>query len=260
MSVASSSKLNLTCVGYTGARAGVACAPFSSKGLGAFKEVASFDIKQSTPPQGPLNGVSQVTFAANDTRLLTNVKGDGKNNTGFISVLPLSSDNKNPIAGMEKRSSPKGTAVLFGSASIPGSSEMLVTDASFGAALLDLDAKTDMISLKAKQSIKGQMATCWAAYSAARESVFVTDAAFNRLVEISQDGEKIISTLDLKNGDPGLTEVQVSGRFVYALSPGNGTTPAAITVVDSFRGRQIQHFSLAKLGAGKTAQGLALLN
>lgn len=166
----------------------------------------------------------------------------------------------NPIAGKEKRSSPNGTAVLFGGVSIPQTSELFVTDASFGATLLDLDSMTNMVSLMEKQVVKGQMATCWAAYSAARESVFVTDAAVNRIVEFSQDGEKVLSTLNLKNSDPGLTEIQVSGRFVYALSPGNGTTPAAITVVDSFRGRQIQHFSLEKLGVGKLAQGLALLN
>jgi len=31
-----------------------------------------------------------------------------------------------------------------------------------------------------------------------------------------------------------LVDLQISGRFVYALSPGNETTPAAIAAVDSF--------------------------
>jgi len=105
----------------------------------------------------------------------------------------------------------------------------------------------------------GQGATCWAAYSQARNSFFVTDAAVNRLVEINKDGSQIMSMLDLTNGDLGLTDLQVSGRFVYALSPGNGTIPAAVTVVDSFEGRQIQHFLLGNLGAGKRSQGMAIL-
>lgn len=260
VTVAASTKRNVVCVGYTGAKAGTSCASFTPEGLGLMKQVLDFELGQTTPPQGPTNTLAQVFFTEDDTRLITTVKGDpNANKTGFISVLPFKDSWSSTFESHDVRSSPSGTAVLFGGVNIPDTSDLFITDASFGAAVLSLNTTTDNVSLQRKIAIKGQQATCWAAYCQARESVFVTDAADDRLIEISEDGSKIMSILDLKNGDPGLVDLQISGRFVYALSPGNGTTPAAITVVDSFQGRQIQHFMLDKLGAGKRSQGMAIL-
>lgn len=259
VTVAASMKRHTVCVGYTGAKAGTSCASFTPEGLGPMRQVLDFELGQTTPPQGPTNTLAQVFFTADDSRLITTVKGDpNTNKTGFISVLPFKDSWSSTFERRDVRSSPSGTAVLFGGVNIPDTSDLFITDASFGAALLSLNPATDNVSLQRKIAIKGQQATCWAAYCQARESVFVTDAADNRLVEISEDGSKILSILDLKNGDPGLIDLQTSGRFVYALSPGNGTIPAAITVVDSFQGRQIQHFTLDKLGAGKRSQGMAI--
>lgn len=260
VTVAASVKRSLVCVGYTGKMAGVSCAPFTHEGLGPMKQVLDFDLDQTTPPVGPTNTVAEVFFTADDSRLITTVKGDPTtNNTGFISVLPFKDSCSCALQGHDVRTSPPGTAVLFGSVNIPDTSDLFVTDASFGTTILDLHPNTDSVSLLHKTVITGQKATCWAAYSEARNSVFVTDAGRDRLIEIGAHDSKIMSTLDLKNGDPGLTDVKVSGRFVYALSPGNGTTPAAITVVDSFQGQEIQHFQLEKLGGSKRAQGMAIL-
>ncbi|KAI3116058.1 hypothetical protein CBS147333_668 [Penicillium roqueforti] len=176
-------------------------------------QVIDIELHQTTPPVGPTNTVARVFFAANDTRLITTVKGDpSAGKAGFVSVLPFK----------------------------------------------DSYDVTDEVSLKHKITIEGQKATCWATYSPLRESVFLTDAASNRLVEVRNDGSKILTILDLRNGDHGLTDVRAIGHYVYALSPGNGTKVAAITVVDSFDGRQIQHFELDKLGAGQRSQGLAI--
>lgn len=262
VTVGTSVKHSMACVGYTGAKSGTSCAEFTQMGLGQMKQVVGFDLGQTTPPVGPTNSVAQVFFTADESRLITTVKGDpNTNKTGFISVLPFKDSCSSTFEDADIRSSPSGTAVLFGGVNIPNTSDLFITDASFGATLLDLNQTTEKVSLKQKVTIKGQQATCWAAHSQARESFFVTDAAVNRLVEISEDGSKIMSILDLAaNGDPGLIDLEVSGRFVYSLSPGNGTTPAAITVVDSFKGSQIQHFSLDKLGAGKQSQGMAILH
>ena len=74
----------------------------------------------------------------------------------------------------------------------------------------------------------------------------------------------ILSTIDLTaNGDPGLIDLRAAGNFVYALSPGNGATEAAITVLDvsggQGKGKMVQHFGLGAVGAGKNAQGMATL-
>ncbi|KAJ5545573.1 hypothetical protein N7494_003158 [Penicillium frequentans] len=233
VTVGASVKHSMACVGYTGAKSGTSCAVFTRMGLGQMKQVVEFDLGQTTPPIGPTNTVAQVFFATDESRLITTVKGDPTR--------------------------PPGTAVLFGGVNVPLTSDLFITDASFGTTLLSLNHTTEKLSLKHKVTITGQGATCWVAYSMARKSFFVTDAAVNRLIEISKDGSEIMSMLDLTNGDLGLTDLQVSGRFVYALSPGNGTIPAAITVVDSFAGHQIQHFLLGKLGAGKRSQGMAIL-
>jgi hypothetical protein len=261
VTVGASMKHNMACVGYTGAKSGTSCAGFTRMGLGQMKQVVGFDLGQTTPPIGPTNTVAQVFFTADESRLVTTVKGDPHiNKTGFISVLPFKDACSSTFEDADIRSSPSGTAVLFGGVKVPYTSDLFITDASFGATLLELNQTTEKLSLKQKVTIKDQRATCWAAYSQARESFFVTDAAVNRLIEISEDGSKIMSILDLENGGPGLIDLEISGRFVYAISPGNGTAPAAITVVDSFKGCQIQHFSLDKLGAGKRSQGMAILH
>jgi len=267
--IAASTKNNLVCVGSTGAVAGISCSTFSSSGLSAMDALRPFELGQTTPPVGPLNTVSHTFFSGDESLLFTTVKGDpAVNNTGFLSVFPVNSasdcsEAPASLSTTETRSSPLGTAVLFGSATIPGSSSIFVTDASFGAAVLALDTTTSQASVIGKRFIADQKATCWATISDATGSAFVTDVAVNHVVEMSLADASIISTLDLSaNGDPGLIDIRAAGSFVYALSPGNGTTDAAVTVLDVSRGqgqgRMFQHFKLSGV-AGKNAQGMAVL-
>ncbi|KAF2825153.1 hypothetical protein CC86DRAFT_418901 [Ophiobolus disseminans] len=265
--VAASSKNNLVCVGTTGAKAGISCASFSAgRGLGEMDALRPFDIGQSTPPVGPTNTVSQTFFSNDQSVLFTTVKGNpAVNNTGFLSVFNVVANNSgvSALSTKDVRSSPNGTAVLFGSAPIPGRrNSLFVTDASFGAAILSLD-RNWQASVSRAQAIEGQAATCWATISGATNSAYVTDVAMNRVVEMSLQDASIISQLDLSaNGDPGLIDLKSAGNFVYALSPGNATTAAAVTVLDvsGSQGsmKMAQHFELAGI-AGNTAQGMAVL-
>lgn len=264
--VAASLKNGLVCVGTTGSVAGIACASFSeSHGLGQMDYLRKFDINQSTPPVGPTNTVSHTFFSNDESMLFTTVKGDPSvNNTGFLSVFPVKTNRYegSTLSKEDVRSSPKGTAVLFGSAPIPKSrNSLFVTDASFGAAVLFLDGH-NKASLGRAQAIDGQRATCWATISEVTNSVFVTDVGVNRVVEMSLKDATIISQLDLStNGDTGLIDLKSAGNFVYALSPGNSTTDAAITVLDISGGqgsmKMAQHFDLAGI-AGSTTQGMAV--
>ncbi|CAN9083939.1 unnamed protein product [Alternaria alternata] len=263
--VAASAKNKLACVGTTGAKAGISCASFSRQGLGQMDELRSFDLGQSTPPVGPLNTVSQTFFSFDESALFTTVKGDPTvNNTGFLSTYSVQASNgAATLSNKDVRSSPNGTAVLFGSATLSNDpSTLFVTDASFGATVLSIDSK-GQATVKGKQAIDGQAATCWATISDATNSAFVTDVGVNRVVEMSLDDASIIKQLDLSaNGDPGLIDLRAAGDFVYALSPGNGTTAAAIMVLDVSGGqgsmKQVQHFDLSGM-AGKNAQGMAVL-
>ncbi|KAK4938796.1 hypothetical protein LTR10_020803 [Elasticomyces elasticus] len=265
--VAASAKHKIACVGTTGATNGVSCSSFSGSGLGEMDGLRSFDLVQTTPPVGPTNTVSQLFFSEDESRLFATVKGDPTvNNTGFFSVFPVDASSWGKAATVSTtdiRSSPNGTAVLFGSANIPGTSSVFVTDASFGGTVLDVDPATNEASLVAKQVIDGQVATCWATISPLTNSAFVTDAGVNRIVEMSLANASIIAETDLSaNGDPGLIDLKAAGDFIYALSPGNGTTPAAITVLDvsgdQGSAKAIQHFALNGMGVDKNAQGMAI--
>ena len=266
--VGASIKNQVVCVGSTGATAGVSCSSFCSEsGLGPMDTLRPFDLGQTTPPVGPTNTVSHVFFSGDEETLFTTVKGDpDKNNTGFLAAFPVTRGGGRPGAAAAvvsrdaKTSSPQGTAVLFGSSSIPGSTDIFVTDASFGAAVLAVDGPTGAATVKGKGVVDGQMATCWSTVSSASGSAFVTDVGINRLVEMSTADASIQGVIDLsENGDPGLTDLRAAGNFIYALSPGNGTTKAAVTVVDALSKRQVQHFDLGALGFGKNAQGIAVL-
>ncbi|KAI0009734.1 hypothetical protein F4779DRAFT_617375 [Xylariaceae sp. FL0662B] len=269
--VAASAKNKLVCVGATGSMAGITCAPFTDKGIAAMDTLRPIDLGQTDPPVGPTNTVSQVLFSEDESTLHTIVKGDPTTNkTGFISSLSV---QRNPSCGgapiasaapKDTRVSPNGTAVLFGSQVIPRTNTIFATDASFGAVVMSVDPKTGQASVAAKQVIADQKATCWSAFSKATGSVYVTDVMIPRVLEMSPKDASIISTVDLSaGGDPGLIDLKASGDFLYVLSPGNGTSTAAIQVLDISEGqgkaKAIQRFALGGQ-IGKSAQGVAILD
>ncbi|KAI1803084.1 hypothetical protein F4811DRAFT_526508 [Daldinia bambusicola] len=260
--VAVSAKNNILCVATTATQAGVSCAGFHDGALEPFKSVLAFDLGQSNPPVGPTNTVSQVLFSEDESMLITIVKGDPMTNkTGFISTLPVSEISSD--CPHDTRTTPEGTAVLFGSQTIPGTSTLFATDASFGAAVLNIDAATGSASVISKQALDDQKATCWAAYAEATKSVFVTDVAVPRIVEMSAQDASIISQIDLSHtGDPGFIDLAAAGNFLYVLSPGTEATGAAVIVLDISGGQGkakfLQRFDVKEL-AGKNAQGLAIL-
>jgi hypothetical protein len=253
----------IVCVGASGSKAGVSCAPFSVSGIGSMDALRPFELNQSTPPVGPLNTVSQVFFSEDETTLFTTVKGDpGNNNTGFLAAFPVQLACGTAAASVSQQgmqSSPAGTAVLFGAANIPGSTDLFVSDASFGGAILSIDPISNNATVKGKAVVDGQQATCWAAVSLKTNTGFVTDVGVNRIVEMSLDNASIQKIIDLSsNGDPGLIDLQVVGDFIYALSPGNGTTASAVTVVDVISRMQVQHFQVQNDTFDKNAVGMAV--
>ncbi|KAH8747295.1 hypothetical protein F5883DRAFT_721336 [Diaporthe sp. PMI_573] len=273
VTVGASAKHNVACVGMTGSTAGISCASFDAKqGLGAMDDLRPFDLGQSTPPVGPTNTVSQVFFSDDQATMFATVKGDPtKNNTGFLASFPVNAAGgcqAASVGAQGQQTSPEGTAVLFGSAAIPGSSDLFVTDASFGGAVLSMQQAAAGGSSQAsgaaqvvgKGVVDGQKATCWAAISPATNTAFVTDVGVNHLVEMSLKDASIQSQTDLSaNGDPGLIDLKAAGNMVYALSPGNGTTNAAVTVMDATSKKQVQHLDMQALGLDGNAMGMAVL-
>lgn len=270
--VAVSAKHKLACVGMTGAKAGVSCASFdAAAGLGKMDSLRPFNIGQTTPPMGPTNTVSQVLFSEDESTVFATVKGNpAVNNTGFLASFAVTPAGGQAAAAsvseQGQMTSPSGTAVLFGTAVIPGTANLFATDASFGAVVLGVQGKVNAVGEGenvqdiGKGVVQGQKATCWATISPATGTAFVADVGVNRLVQMSTKNASVLSQIDLSaNGDPGLIDLAASGNLIYALSPGNGTTNAAMTVVSTSSMSQVQHADLSALGASKSAQGVTLL-
>ncbi|MCJ1355656.1 MAG: hypothetical protein MMC33_005648 [Icmadophila ericetorum] len=253
-----SQKHKIACVANTGAKDGIACAAFSALGLGAMDSLRPFNLKQKTPPTGPENTVSDSFFNLDETALITTVKGNpAVNNVGFMSVFPVVNGD---LSTQDIKSSPPGTAVLFGFTPIPGTENLFVTDASFGAAIMTID-QVSTAALDIKTPIADQKATCWTTISPFTNTGFVTDVANNHLVEMDLATGAIIKELKLNNGNPGMIDLEAAGAFIYALSPGNATVKAAVTVFDVSAGpgkaQQIQNFN--PKGVTDTAQGMVAL-
>jgi hypothetical protein len=236
MSVTASDKLKIACVANSGAKSGVACFSVNkATGLSPLdKALRAMPLGQTTPPKGPTNTISHIFFNSDASALMTTVKGDPPTNkTGFLSVFPVTNGQ---VSAQETRSSPAGTVVLFGSAPIPGSKDIFVTDAAFGSATLAI-AADNKATVKAKTEVPDQAATCWATISDMTKTAFVTDVARNRLVEVDVQTGQLIATLNSANGNPGLIDLVTAGNFVYTLAPGNATVKTAVTVFDISGGR-----------------------
>ncbi|KAF8849685.1 hypothetical protein BDZ45DRAFT_555149, partial [Acephala macrosclerotiorum] len=271
VSLTISSTLNQACVANSGAVAGIACFSMSSTGLTPLDTtLRSFAINQTTPPSGPLNTVSQVFFNSDSTMLLATVKGDPtKNNTGFLSMFPVTNGQ---VSTTETRSSPSGTAVLFGTALLPNADQLFVTDASFGSATLSLPSSNSSASnlnqatVSSSTKIANQKATCWATFSALTGTAFVTDVSVNHLVDIDPATGTIVNNFQSTNGNSGMIDLEADkeGKMVFALSPGDGSagTGAKVAVFDVSGGngsvKEVGNFEVGGGVGGGSAMGMAI--
>jgi hypothetical protein len=258
-SLAVSTALKMICAAHTGVKAGVSCASFSSTGLGAFDTLRPFDLGQTDPPPGPLNGIGVSFFLEDSSSVITTVKGDPTaNKTGFVSIIPAGADGS--ISCMDTHVTPNGTAVLFGANQIPGTNQLLISDASFGSITLDLASPDVPLTTT---TLADQKATCWAQTSPATGVGLLTDVGVNHLVSVDTSTGSIIQDFESKNGNPGMIDFVAVGSKVYALSPGNGAAVGCNVAVfdvasaDANGISEVQNFGVD--GADVNAQGMAVL-
>jgi hypothetical protein len=249
-----SESLGMACVGHSGVLSGVSCASYSSKGLGAFDALRSIPLGQTKPATGPANGIADVLFTEDSSTLVVIVKGDGTSaHPGFIALYPVVGGK---VSYSNSETHPAGTAIMFGSTNIPGTNNILVTDVTFGAVILSL---SDLSKPLALIKITDEKATCWAVTSSVTGTGFVDDVVLSQLTEIDLSTGAIVAEVKDGNDNQGMTDMRAVGGRIYALSPGNGTLPAAVTVFDISGGRGtaklIQNFPV--VGADKNAEGLA---
>ncbi|KAI9792130.1 MAG: hypothetical protein M1835_008061 [Candelina submexicana] len=257
VSVAVSEKLKQACVANTGSKASIACFSIDAvKGIVALDESPrSFDLSQSTPPTSAASTFSEVFFNDDASALIVTVKGDRKNNAGYVSVFPISKDGV--ISTEAVKSSPQGTSFLCGATTIPGTNTVLITDpldSVLGAVIVSVDSATFEVVTVAVTHIGDNNATTNAAFSASTGSVFVSDDYVNHLVEIDPKSGAILNDFHFEEEHAGFADLTVAGKFLYALEPAEQST---IAVVDVVTGKEVQH--LVAKGLGLLAQGLAVL-
>lgn len=257
VSVCASPELQIVCVANTGANAGVSCANFGSGGTGAFDSIRPIYLHQTNPPVGPTNGIAQVLFSEDMSEVLTIVKGNGTAADPSLAITYAVDSGTRSVSSSGVSVSPAGSAVLFGTVPIPGTTHLLASDAGFGALLLDID---DLAAPLALTNITDQKATCWAVYSAVTGTGFVDDVGLSQLTEIDLSTGEIIGEYPNNNNGQGMIDLAAVGDKIYALSPGNGSLPAAVTVFDVSGGRGTAHTVQNFLvdSAGKDAEGMGV--
>jgi len=257
VSLSFSQKLQTVCAGTTGKLNGLSCFKVSARGLTLLDNTPRpFGIEQTTPPAGPVNTVSQVRFTRDSSALIATIKGNPMTNlTGSILRYPVMNG---AVSRTPTRIQPAGTLVDFGFDFFP-SGDMLMTDASFGAAIIDVSARSSAsVMLKSRTAIANQTATCWATYSRKTETMFVTDIGRPLLVEIDAMGEIKSQTNGTMAMNRGYIDLSAKGDFVYALAPGMMNETAHISVFETKGNvrKEVQNFAVEGVNANGNAMGL----
>ena len=252
VSVAASKELSMVCSANGGSRSGISCAKYSARGMEAFGALTSIPFNQTTPPVGPLNGISDIMFSEGSKELLVFVKGAMPGSSGHISVYSMKTPNPIPV-----NSSPSTSNLYFGATQVPETNRFVATDAGFGYVLLDLQNNGSMTNI-ATTNITDQMASCWVAYSPASHTAFVTDPHVDHLVEADVRDGSIVRDFFPENGNSGMIDLAALGDKLYALAPTEGKV--AVFDVSGGRGsaKAVQNFDVSSLGVGKSAQGMVV--
>lgn len=253
--LAASTSLMQVCVGNTGPVGGISCSSFSSSGISGFDTLRPMNVgEKQLPPTGPTPGYGDILFSEDNNMLLIMVKGNGTEFTGYAASFPVSNGQVGTTATY---ATPPGSKALFGTGTIPGSPNIVLTsDAGFGGLILDItDLSAEPIAVI---NVTGQGASCWAEVSASGRG-FITDAAVNRMVEVNVQSGAIVKEYYPPTPFGGMTDFRIAGDYVWALSASNGSYATSITTFDISGGPGSINFASVYTvsGAGEYTQGLA---
>ena len=228
----------IACVGNSGVRSGVSCFHICQEyGLIPASSFRSFPLNQTNPPLGllesdtpyPASFMTSVQFTPDSKFLLAAITFAPQVNYP-ATLLSYPVVNGLPVqTGIT--STIKGAKTPFNLEPIPGTSNYVATDALVGSLIVtvsDNGTATDTLV----NAIPDQHATCWSIISPATNTIFVTDGAENRIVELNSTTNDIVSILDIKNQQLSYFDIVANGELVYALSAGLMNTSIAILTVD----------------------------
>lgn len=244
-------KDNLVCVAYDGVRSGVSCASWGPRGIGAFDSLRPFDLHQQNKPDTTLLLVSDVLFAKDDSILVVTVRGSATA-PGFVATYPT--ERNGQVSAKASDIAPAGIISAFGAVAIPRSSEIFVSDPSFGGFVLDVDHPQTPVS---KTTVPGQGAICWVGITTDASSGILPDAGNNVLTQVNLKSGKILQQWNSTNGNSGNFDFSISGDdklFALAFNPADSLARVASFDVDG-KFKDLDNVPIAN--TDNFAQGLA---
>lgn len=246
----------LACVLNGGAVAGVSCFSVStSRGLTPLGGLRPIAVNQTTPPVGPPGTASDIMFNPSQTALIVIAKSDGTQ-PGYTYAYPISHDGS--IATEPILSRPSGLALEFSINFLGEDSRAVITDPSFGAAIVDV-SHDFKFSVEHRVPIAGEGAICWAAYVPKYHTIFILDGGNTNITLMDSRSGKLTGAF--MNAPE--TAVNLDGQTyedrVYVLNAG-GYITVLDTVPLGYGGMpsQVQHFDLKSVGTGQSFQGMAI--
>lgn len=211
-------------------------------------------LQQTTPAFGPLGTASDIFFNPSGTALFATIKGNPPT-PGTYFIWPV-------VNG--KVSATAITHVIndmiapFGSAFLGSDSELLVTDASFGASILKVTSSFDLIET-AHTAIPGQGAICWGTYSARFNSAYIFDVTTPNITVLDPVTGAVKGQIDMVPSSLGAFDNAIDRTWMYVL--GGDDSVEVISLLGSNHGKmptQVQKFDLTGFAVRKGLQGFAI--
>ncbi|MCJ1306928.1 hypothetical protein MMC25_000572 [Agyrium rufum] len=278
-----SSKLSTLCAANTGTNAGIQCFTVdSSTGLTPTGSFIAYNLNQTNPPINPVLTsrtanltadtaplFTSLNFNADQTAMLATITAGGANYSypGYTAVFPIVNG---VISSQPTYSHIAGTTANF------VSFQLLDTDNTFfildeinGSYIGTVDPSTNVLTPISSSPVSGSSATCWAVQSASSGSIYLADAAVNRITEVSPTTGSVIANYNvtssaLGNANTGNLDIGAYGSMVYALSPGSMSTNTSLSIVvlDVSAGvgkaNYVQNFVPRGLGLDASGQGMQI--
>lgn len=133
----------------------------------------SLNLNLTTPPSGPANSVSHILFSEDGSQLLASVKGS-PTDPGFIASWDVDSQTGALSTEFVMSQPAPGGALPFGMAIIPGKNALLATDPASGFDVFDYNNLTSGSASSTINTVEGQKAVCWAAFSNKTGNFYLT--------------------------------------------------------------------------------------
>ncbi|MCJ1474536.1 hypothetical protein MMC13_003194 [Lambiella insularis] len=266
MSVAYSSKIKTACVLNGGPINGVTC--FSTdhqEGLAVLDiepRSMSPQLNQTTPPPVGASFTAQdLFFNPSSTALFAIVLGSNNTDpsvpaTFFAWPVVEGKVSTTPVVSVIR------TLRAVFSGQFVNDDTMIVTDFSFGAALVQVSSSLQIME-KEKTVIPAQLAACWTAYSPRFDSIYVSDAFTTNITVLDPASGAIKTQVPFDPSLGGADDSAIDRNWLYVLALG-ASAGANVVVIDlqgSNSGKvptSIQTFYLGDIQVASQSLGMAV--